>query len=147
MRKKIKLDEGREKADRFTIFMCGASLAVSVILLQDFITTGITDIPIFISVVALSLSIPVLSCAIVVLRGRIEDRYYMDGKWANFPGIGSRAGGIITTVGVGAAFWHLSWIAGVLFIIAVLAMAVLANSYWPTSEERKLPYEEASKGY
>src|SRR5260370_30724785 len=128
MRKKIKLDEESEKTDSFTIFMCGASLAVSVILLQDFITTGITDIPIFISVVALSLSIPILSCAIVVLRGRIEDRYYMDGKLANFPEIGSRAGGIIITVGVGVAFCQLLWIAGALFLIAVLAMTVLRNS-------------------
>src|SRR5579864_9196477 len=100
MRQKIKLDEEREKGDRRTIFVCGALLAVSVILLQDFITTGISDIPIFISVVTLSLAIPILSGVIFVLRWEIDDQYFMDGKWTSFPGTGTIAGSIIAIVGV-----------------------------------------------
>ena len=145
MRKKIKLDERREKNDRRFIFLCGALLAVGVILLQDFITTGITDIPVFISVVALSLAIPILSGEIVALRWEVDNQFFMGGKLFSFPFLGFWAGGIITTVGVGAAFWHLSWVAGVLFIVAVLVMYWLVFTYWPTLEERKMPYEEPGK--
>ena len=145
MRKKIKLDEKAEKEDRLIMFLCGALLAVGVILLQVFITTGITDIPIFISVVALSLAIPILSGGIYALQLEIEDQYRMEGKWAGIPAFGFLAGSIITIVGVGAAFWHLSWIVGVLFIVAVLVMFWLVVLYRPTFEEEKMPYEEPGK--
>jgi hypothetical protein len=142
MRKKIKLSEGREKHYRSRIWGSSALIAVSVILLQDFITIGITDVPGFISVVALSLSIPILSGAIVAARSEINDQYYMGGKLANFPNISFWAGAIIATFGVAAAFWHLLWIVGVLFIVAVLVICVLMRGYWPTAEERKMYYEE-----
>jgi len=143
MRKKIKLSQEHGKGGRRVILWCGALLAVSVILLQDFITTGITDTPVFISAVALSLSIPILSGVIVALQWEVDVQFSMYG--ADPPRIGAVAGSIIITVGVGAAFWHLSWIVGVLFIVAVLVTFVLVVRYLPTDEEEKMPYEVPGK--
>jgi hypothetical protein len=94
--------------------MFGGLIAFSLIIVQAFIAIGITDPASFISVTAFAISIPLLVLYLysygalrlvtpVMAPARVVIVYF-----------GSV---FVDVIGMDAAFWHMSWIAGLLFII------------------------------
>ncbi len=93
-------------------------IGISVVIVQALITIKATDPATVISILAFAISLPIM--AALVMINTFLARY----RYASFPGyltlayfVGEGGAG----VGVVAAFWHLSWIAGVLIMASCLA--------------------------
>jgi hypothetical protein len=110
-----------------------AMIAISLIILQNFFSTGFTDTPELVSVIAFAVALPVLALGLltnILSKGKLE----ASPKLATIVGIPSAIIGII------AAFWHISWIAGVAILISgVVAMVVFAVQGWDDSWKKDSP--------
>ncbi len=93
-------------------------IGISVVIVQALISIKATDPATLISILAFAIALPIM--AALVMINTVLARY----RYASFPGyltltyfVGEGGAG----VGVVAAFWHLSWIAGVLIVVSCLA--------------------------
>jgi hypothetical protein len=105
-------------ANQAFLKMSGALLAISVVLLQAFIPLDKPDIAEFISLLALATAIPLLS--LVILHVTFPDRKFYQKVRLLFA-----ISSAITLVGTGAALFHVSWIACVVFIVSTIAAIIL----------------------
>jgi hypothetical protein len=86
-------------------------ISAGFVIIQAFIPLGMIDVPVSISILAFALSIPLLgtyTLAVATLRKYSGSKIPF---WLGVIGAG---------VGITAAFWHASWIAGVTFIAGVI---------------------------
>ena len=85
------------------------------------------DVSSKISVVAFSLAIPLL--AVLVVLTQVQSLY----RYASYPGYfvaAKTVGQVSAFVGVGAAFWHVLWLAGVLVLVSgIVGFALYATYY------------------
>jgi hypothetical protein len=98
-------------------------IAISVAILQAFISAATLDLAELISLSCFSLALPVLAGGIVVNFVGIE--IFPQGTtplWAQFL-IWSAF--TVDVLGIGAAIWHASWISGIFFLIATLSSLVV----------------------
>jgi hypothetical protein len=98
------------------------------VFIQAFIPLGMIDLPVTISILAFAVSLPLLGTnllAVTVSRKYATSKMAHSLFWLGVLGAG---------VGITAAFWHASWIAGLLFIasdsitIAVILSLLLKDS-------------------
>jgi hypothetical protein len=108
-----------------TVGLVGAGL----VIIQAFIPLGMIDMPVSISILAFAVSIPLLGTNILAVT---VSRKYSASKithilfWLGVIGAG---------VGITAAFWHASWIAGVMFIAGdVITITVILYILLKTSK-------------
>jgi hypothetical protein len=104
-----------------------AGIAISVIIMQAFISTGITDRSIFISVISFAIAIPFLSLYMFYSFTTPEPRRNIT--------IATLC--VVYTIGSGAcvsgvlgAFIHLSLVIGSVFMVASIISLVLAMFLW-----------------
>jgi hypothetical protein len=99
-------------------------IAISLIIMQDWIATGTLGLACLISLIAFAIAIPMLASDLLILQ--MPKTYY--GKLyfiANH-----LLGMILACVGVGAAIFHVSLAAGIVFLISsVLSYAGYALIY------------------
>ena len=102
-------------------------IALALIVLQAFISAGLSDVASFISVLVFALVLPILGVCLFVLNdpkldsNKVSDFFKKLVFWA-LP-----IGCLFIFVGLVAAFWHLSWIMGVVSLISgLVAGAILA---------------------
>ncbi|TMC21053.1 MAG: hypothetical protein E6J34_10755 [Chloroflexi bacterium] len=108
----------------------GGLIAVALVILQGFFTLNPIDPPVFISITAFAVAIPILSCNLLTnfLRKRsgkkptyrvLEILFYYGGIFA-------------ALVGTGAAFWHTSWVLALVFaftsVIALIVFIAIQKS-------------------
>lgn len=125
--KERKVLTDRDKANnQQNLFQGGALLAISVIILQGIISSAVSDTPERVSLIALSTAIPLLAGSIAV--------WWSESHYESFTGLGSMVIGICSTlgsvsafIGIDAIIWHLSWIAGVIFLCVSAFMFLV---YW-----------------
>ncbi len=92
-------------------------IGISVVIVQSLIAIKATDLPAVIAILAFAIALPMMAALVMVNSLLARHRY------ASFPGYLTLAyfvgeGG--AAVGVVAAFWHLSWVAGVLVVVSGL---------------------------
>jgi hypothetical protein len=97
-------------------------IAISVVILQALISTATLDLTELISLSCFSLALPILAGGVVVNFVGIEmiGHLFPQGttpSWAQFL---IWAAFTIDILGIVAAIWHASWIAGILFLITTL---------------------------
>jgi len=129
-----------EKDMRFRSGVMGGLIAISFIILQDFISTDKLDIAEFISIVAFSVSLPILGGVLSFYQLWVRDEYYYMTRLSNLIEYQvSMVGIAFSIIGVIAAFWHVSWIAGLIFTLATLIMLIFHYIYLDSanSEEMK----------
>ncbi len=108
----------------------GGLAAVSLIILQDLISSVNLDLALFISAIAFSVAIPLQVCAFVILYTSQANNKRPEKKIAQIILAGTAFGSyIITPIGVAAAIWHISWIAGTAFLVACLVALVASELY------------------
>ncbi len=109
--------EIKEEYTRESTAILAGLIGISVVIVQALIGAHPTDLPAKIALLAFAVALPMLGM-LVILNG-----LYARVRYASFPlyltlayflGEGGAA------IGVVAAFWHLSWIAGVLILVSGL---------------------------
>ena len=100
-------------------------LAISVIMIQDFVSSGVTDASAIISVLAFAVAIPCLSVSVYILNTPFAPRFFVTRPYNYFIILAL----ISTIVGLAAAFWHILWIAALVFLASsVLAFIVFTKA-------------------
>jgi hypothetical protein len=102
----------------------GGLVTFSLIIVQAFIATGLTDPASYICVFAFALALP-LMVLFVFYFGTLK--LLTSTKVPGSVGVLYIGGGTLDICGIAAAFWHISWIAGVLFIFSG-SVAILVYS-------------------
>ncbi len=114
MNKKFEIKE--EYTRESTAILAGL-IGIGVVIVQALISNRVTDLPAMIAFLAFAIALPMLSMLVILTS--LYTRY----RYASFPLYLTAAyvlgeGGAV--LGVVAAFWHLSWVAGVLILISGL---------------------------
>ncbi len=92
-------------------------IGISVVILQALISVNAADPPAVIAVLAFAIALPVLGT--LVMLNVVLARY----RYASFPAYLTLAyilGEGSAVVGVVAAFWHVTWVAGALILVSGL---------------------------
>lgn len=117
---------------KFDDLVFGGLIAISLIIMQDFIASRIPDISALISVLAFATSIPLLATSVLV---ELILRNYKNVIHHSFYVHFVRTGGIFgNIIGIDAAFWHISYIAGVVFLISG-SVGILVVRYYVNEAE------------
>ena len=113
--------------------MVGGLIAISLIIVQDFISSGVftssktLDIFSFISVISFAVALPLLTAHILITSEDASRHYALDEP------LGLRIaywlGVIGALTGIVAAFLHISLIAGLVILISILIGATLFAEY------------------
>jgi len=117
-----------------TRLMFGGLIAISLIITQDFIASGVfdsskkaPDVPAFISVVAFAIALPLLSAQLLITFEDGSRLYALDDslglKFAYWLGILGALTGIVT------AFLHISSPAGIAILVSILISAAFYADY------------------
>ncbi len=123
---KVSVTEKFKSRHRVASLISGGFIGVSFIIIQSLISSP-RDIPGFIALIAFAISLPVLAGQIILWQFNLNDNYYFRSKWSPVIRLFYIISVINSFVGVAAFFWHISWIAGLLFVIVALVYCVIAS--------------------
>src|SRR5690242_13612249 len=98
----------------------GALLAISLVLLQDLVSIGVVDLATLISTIALSAAIPLNVGGFMIYMDMGERTSHLNEKHRNTFLRIKWLGAVCTIIGIDTSIWHVSWIAGTIFLIATL---------------------------
>ena len=119
-----------EYTTRLHTLYAGGLIGISLIVLQVFIGLGKLDMPALISVLAFATAVPLLSGMLVT--NFIERRYQYSSPRSRIVKVVENSfylGILIDLVGIAAAFWHLSLIAGIVFTIMTFVSGLFYSIY------------------
>ena len=114
----------------------GGLIAIALVIIQPFIAAASLDTTATISIIAFAVAVPLLAALILVnrqeaFRGRRTSSLMVT--------LAQSAGQGAAFVGIVAAFWHISWVAGVCFLgTAFVALGVHSAGWWKL-ESRRAP--------
>ena len=123
------LTQEHEDKSKISNTIFGALLAISLIIMQDFISSGVTDLPIHISVLSFAIAIPCLACCFWI--NTVEVMHGYRGNLSAFNtvcivGVGS------DLIGLTAAFLHISIDACIVFFLCSCTAIVIG---WRVSHQ------------
>jgi len=119
-------------------------IAISLIILQDWISLGIPDPSSFVSLIAIAIAIPMLVFDLLIRQ--IPNRHATNKLHFFFIRMISILGAIVAGIGITAAMWHISWIIGIIFLcISIFCFIVYVSSF--TATETALKKEEQQKSH
>jgi len=105
----------------------GGLILIGVYMVQPFLTAPSLDASAKVSIFAFSVAIPLLAALILVNR---QEAFRGRGTPSTTVKIAHSIAQLAAFVGVVAGFWHITWIAGVVFLAAgVVAMLVHSAGY------------------
>lgn len=104
----------------------GGLIGIGVIVLQALISTPLLDLASLISIVSFAVAIPFLAIMVLIYHAQIQYGY-TSYPWYLTPIIFLGQGGAF--LGVFAAFWHVSWLAGILLAISGIAGLMIYTIY------------------
>ncbi|HLI05368.1 MAG TPA: hypothetical protein VKV40_02250 [Ktedonobacteraceae bacterium] len=109
-----------------SVWWSGSLTAISLIIMQSFISLNYLDVAAWISIITLAFAIPILTSNTLIkitkARRRLDVRDTMQEVLFYTTGMA------VAYVGIVAAFWHISWIAGVVFFSSTLL--ALPTYFW-----------------
>jgi cation transport ATPase len=112
----------------------GALILIALYMVQPFLVAPTLDVSATISVIAFAVAIPLLAALAMINR---QETYR-----------GRRAGSVTVNValsiaqgaalvGIVAGFWHITWVAGVTFLVAaIVGMGVHSAGWWRVESTR-----------
>jgi predicted outer membrane lipoprotein len=120
--------EKHQRENATSDLIAGALIALSIIIMQDFISTGITGILTFISMSAIAIELPFLAfCLLVDFHERIYKKR-TGPKNTRLYNVLYGFGILFGFIAIDTTFWHISWIIGTILLlcslIAFIAMIV-----------------------
>lgn len=127
--------EGLREGVRQLGLIYGGLIGVAVLMVQPFLAAPSLDASASVSIIAFSVAIPLLAGLVMVnwqeaFRGRRSTSVSV----IVAQGIGEAA----AITGVAAGFWHVTWVAGVTFLVAgLVAMGVHSAGWWRVESSRE----------
>lgn len=92
-----------------------ALIAIGVVMVQPFLQVSELNMSAKICVISFAIALPVLSALVLVTH---QENFRQRASRSKFVEVGRNVGQLAAVIGVGAGFWHISWIAGVATIVA-----------------------------
>jgi hypothetical protein len=125
--------EAGEEAVRQLGLIYGGLIGIAVVMVQPLVAARSLDVSARISVIAFAVAIPLLAALVMVNRQEtFRRRRTQSVSVAIAQGIAQSA----AFVGIVAGFWHIYWIAGVVFLAAALVgMGVHSAGWWRLEKE------------
>ena len=135
-RVKEKMVSGEAKAEalRQNGVIYGGLIGIAVVIIQPFLAAASLDTAAKISIIAFAVAVPLLAALILVNRQEV-----FRGRQASSVMVilAQSAGLAAACVGIVAAFWHISWVAGVTILATgVVAMGVHSAGWWKVEAPR-----------
>ena len=114
--------------------MYGGLITIAVVMVQGFLGASSPDASARVSTIAFAVAIPLLAAlALVNLQEAFRGRYTPSALVTLARTIAQLA----AIVGLVAAFWHISWVAGVTFLAAsLIAVGVHSAGFWRVESPR-----------
>jgi len=138
-KQRAKAQAGRAKAEALTGetgeegvrqlgLIYGGLIGIAVVMVQPLIAAPSLDASAKISVVAFSVAIPLLAALVMVNRQEVFRRRRTPSVSVTIAQVLAQ---MAAFVGIVAGFWHIYWIAGVVFLAAgLVGMLVHSAGYW-----------------
>ncbi|WP_067548251.1 hypothetical protein [Nocardia crassostreae] len=106
--------------------MYGGLIAIGTVIIQPFLTSGSLDLTAMIAVVAFAVALPHLGVMVLIEDWTMPD-IYPKLRFMQQAAKSLALGG--STLGVVAAFWHISWIAGLVMLISGIGAGGALTAY------------------
>ncbi len=123
MKQRYELQEGYLRQSNTIL---AGLIGISVVIVQALIANKTTDPPTVIALIAFALALPMMGTLVMINVILSRNRY------ASFPGYLTFAyvlGEGSAALGVVAAFWHVTWVAGLLVIVSSLVGMTIYFAY------------------
>ncbi len=118
----MKKYEVKEEWSRQTSAIQAGLITIGLIIFQALIGIDAPDIPALISLWSFALALPLLAALMMINLTQAKYRYATYPFYLVLAYVAGQSGAFIGIVG---AFWHVSWIAGVLFLVSsIVGLAV-----------------------
>jgi len=130
--------EGGEEAVKQSGLVYGGLIGTAVVMVQGFLETPSRDTSARISIIAFSVAIPLLAALLMVNRQETFRRRHTPSvsvTGAKVVGQGA------AFVGLVAGFWHIYWIAGVVFLAAGFVGLFVHSAGWWRLERGQAPWQ------
>ena len=119
--------EGRREGLRQLGLIYGGLVGVAVLMLQPFLGATSLDAFATVSVIAFAVAIPLLAGLVMVnwqeaFRGRRSTSVSVT--------VAQSIAEAAAVTGIAAGFWHMTWVAGVTFLVAGLIATVVHSAGW-----------------
>ena len=120
--------EGGEEAVKQSGLIYGGLIGIAVVMMQGFLEAPSRDTSATVSIIAFSVAIPLLAALVIVNRQETFRR-------RRTPSVSVTGAEVVAQgaalVGLVASFWHIYWVAAVVFLAAgVVALFVHSAGWW-----------------
>jgi hypothetical protein len=105
----------------------GALVTIGVLIVQPFLTAPSLDLAAMICVISFAVAIPILAALILVNR---EETFRGRRTPSRLVAVGNGVGQSAAFVGIVAAFWHITWVAGVVILVSSLVAMGIHSAGW-----------------
>ena len=115
----------------------GGLIAISLVILQGFIGLTSLDVAALISMISFSAALPLLSGLLVL--GLIERKYPYGSPRTLIASLVRKLfilGIVLSFIGIGAAIWHASWIAGTVCVVSSIIAVIIYIPYAADLDEK-----------
>jgi hypothetical protein len=119
--------EGGEEAVRQSGLIYGALIAIAVVMVQGFLEAPSEDASARVSVIAFSVAIPLLAALVMVNRQETFRRRRTQAVSVTIAQVAAQGAAL---VGLVAGFWHIDWLAGVVFLAAAFVGLFVHGAGW-----------------
>jgi hypothetical protein len=128
-------DEAKVEGLRQQGVIYGALIGIAVVMVQPFLIATTLDASARVSVVAFAVAIPLLAALVLVNR----QETFRGRRTASVSVIIAQAvAQLAALVGIVAGFWHITWVAGVAFLVAgLVAVGVHSAGFWRVESSRE----------
>ena len=122
----------------------GGLILIGVYMVEPFLTAPSLDASATISILAFAVAIPLLAALVMVnrqeaFRGRRTPSIMVT--------IAQAVGQSAAFVGIVAGFWHITWVAGVTFLVAgLVAVGIHSAGFWRLEETQEPTSKDPDRG-
>ncbi len=126
--------EAKEEGLRQLGVIYGGLIGVAVVMVQPFLAATKLDTSARVSVIAFAVAIPLLAALVLVNR---QETFRGRRSASVSVVVAQSVAQSAALIGIAAGFWHITWVAGVAFLVAVLvAVGVHSAGYWRVETTR-----------
>ena len=124
----VETGEMKEEVLRQIGVMYGGLIAIAVVMVQGFLEASSLDAPARVGTIAFAVAIPLLAALVLVNR---QEAFRGRRTTAVSVTLARVIAQLAAFVGLVAAFWEITWVAGVTFLVAALvAVGIHSAGFW-----------------
>ncbi|HEX9353909.1 MAG TPA: hypothetical protein VF933_08840 [Streptosporangiaceae bacterium] len=126
--------EMKEEMFRQIGVMYGGLIAIAVVMVQGFLEATSLDASARVSIIAFAVAIPLLAALMLVNR---QEAFRGRRTTSVSVTLARAIAQLASFVGIVAGFWHITWVAGLTFLVAgVVAVGVHSAGFWRVESPR-----------